>query len=224
MVEDDGDICALIQHHLQSAGYAVKAFASGSSVIAEALRQGPRLFVLDIMLPGTNGFELCRQIRQNTALASVPIVFLSARTAESDRIQGYELGCDDFITKPFSPRELVARVSTILRAIPDFSPPGVLKVGDLEIDSSSMTVSVEGKTVVTTVREFRLLEYLATHQARVFTRDQLLSAVWKESVSVTLRSVDVYVRRLREKIERDPANPQYLKTFRGMGYRFDKPR
>jgi DNA-binding response OmpR family regulator len=186
VVEDDGDICALIQHHLQSAGYEVRAFLTGASIIARALEESPRLFVLDIMLPGMDGFELCRQIRQS--------------------------------------RELVARVSTVLRAAPELFPPRVLKVGDLEIDCSSMTVTVEGKSVVTTVREFRLLEYLATHQARVFTRDQLLAAVWKESVSVTLRSVDVYVRRLREKIERDPGNPQYLKTFRGMGYRFDKPR
>lgn len=224
VVEDDGDICALIQHHLQSAGYEVRAFLTGASIIARALEESPRLFVLDIMLPGMDGFELCRQIRQSPSLTNTPVIFLSARTTESDRIQGFELGCDDFITKPFSPRELVARVSTVLRAAPELFPPRVLKVGDLEIDCSSMTVTVEGRSVVTTVREFRLLEYLATHQARVFTRDQLLAAVWKESVSVTLRSVDVYVRRLREKIERDPGNPQYLKTFRGMGYRFDKPR
>lgn len=224
VVEDDGDICSLIQHHLQTAGFEVRTFISGSEVIEEALQEKPRLFILDIMLPGINGFELCRQIRQTAALAITPIIFLSARTAESDRIQGFDLGADDFITKPFSPRELVARVFTVLRTVPGASTPAVLRIGDLEIDSSSMTVSVSGKPVVTTVREFRLLEYLATHRARVFTRDQLLSAVWKESVSVTPRSVDVYIRRLREKIERDPANPRYLTTFRGMGYRFEKPR
>jgi DNA-binding response OmpR family regulator len=176
------------------------------------------------MLPGANGFDLCRQIKQNDSLSRIPVIFLSARGAENDRIKGFELGADDFITKPFSPRELVARVRTVLRTQPEPSQPDLVKIGDLEIDSSSMTVRVDGKSVLTTVREFRFLEYLATHRTRVFTRDQLLNAVWKESVSVTPRSVDVYVRRLREKIERDPANPRYLKTFRGIGYRFEEPR
>ena len=224
VVEDDEDICALIKHHLETAGYGVTAFLNGSSVISEALQRPPKLFVLDIMLPGISGFDLCRQIRQADSLASIPVIFLSAKVAESDRIKGFEVGCDDFIPKPFSPRELVARLRSVLRNLPEPSHSEVLKVGDLEIDSASMTVKVEGKSILTTVREFRFLEYLATHPTRVFTRNQLLNAVWKESVSVTPRSVDVYVRRLREKIERDPANPQYLKTFRGVGYRFEAPR
>jgi len=224
VVEDDEDISALIKHHLQSAGYDVVVFLTASSVIQEALSQDPTLFVLDIMLPGASGFDLCRQIKQNASLSRIPVIFLSARGAENDRIKGFELGADDFITKPFSPRELVARVRTVLRTQPEPSQPDLVKIGDLEIDSSSMTVRVDGKSVMTTVREFRFLEYLATHRTRVFTRDQLLNAVWKENVSVTPRSVDVYVRRLREKIERDPANPRYLKTFRGIGYRFEEPR
>jgi two-component system phosphate regulon response regulator PhoB len=224
VVEDDEDIGALIKHHLQAAGYGVELFLSGKLVISQAIQKEPLLFVLDIMLPGMNGFDLCRQIRQTESLSKMPIIFLSARGTETDRIQGFELGCDDFMTKPFSPRELVARVRAVARAVPEVSQNEVLKVGDLEIDVTSMTVRVEGKSVLTTVREFRFLEYLATHRTRVFTRDQLLNAVWKESVSVTPRSVDVYVRRLREKIERDPANPRYLKTFRGIGYRFEDPR
>lgn len=224
VVEDDEDICRLVRHHLQSAGYDVMAFLTGSSVVSESLRERPVLFVLDIMLPGTDGFDLCRQIRQTDSLAKIPIIFLTAKVSEADRIKGLELGGDDYITKPFSPRELVARVRTVLRSLREPPPPEVLKIGDLELDPSSMTVRVAGRSVLTTVREFRLLEYLATHRTRVFTRDQLLDAVWKETVSVTPRSVDVYVRRLREKIERDPCNPQYLKTFRGVGYRFDVPR
>ena len=225
IVEDDEDIARLIRHNLLAAGYEVQAFLSGAAVVPSALREPPSLFLLDVMLPGTDGFDLCRQIRQNEKLARTPIIFLTAKSDESDRVKGLELGGDDYITKPFSPRELVARVRTVLRAIRETPPPPeVLKLGDLEIDASSMTVKVEGRTVLTTVREFRLLEYLATHRGRVFTRDQLLDAVWKETAFVTPRSVDVYVRRIREKIESDPRHPRYLKTLRGIGYRLESPK
>src|SRR6201993_118350 len=224
VVEDEEDIARLISHNLQAAGFAVQTFFSGASVVTEALREPPALFLLDVMLPGTNGFELCRHTRQTPLLSAVPVIFLTAKTAEADRVKGLELGGDDYITKPFSPRELVARVRSVLRSRQEAPVAEVLKIGDLEIDASSMTVKVKGESVLTTVREFRLLEYLATHRMRVFTRDQLLDAVWKETVLVTPRSVDVYVRRLREKIEPDPSNPRYLKTFRGIGYRFEVPR
>jgi two-component system phosphate regulon response regulator PhoB len=176
------------------------------------------------MLPGSDGFDLCRQIRSTPDLARTPVIFLTAKSAESDRVKGLELGGDDYITKPFSPRELVARVRTVLRSLKETPPSDVLKVGDLEIDASSMTVRIEGRTVLTTVREFRLLEYFAVHRGRVFTRDQLLDSVWKETAFVTPRSVDVYVRRLREKIEADPRHPRYLKTLRGIGYRLESPK
>lgn len=225
VVEDEEDIGRLISHNLQTAGFRTRIFVSGGSLIAEALRETPSLFLLDIMLPGVDGFELCRHIRQTPLLAAIPIIFLTAKTAEVDRIKGLELGADDYITKPFSPRELVARVRTVLRG------PGildhrreVLRFGALEIDVSSMTVQVAGRNVLTTVREFRLLEYLATHRGRVLTRDQLLDAVWKETPFVTPRSIDVYIRRLREKIEPDPRHPEYLKTLRGIGYRFEVPK
>ncbi len=225
VVEDEEDIARLISHNLQAAGFDVQSFVSGRSVVSEALRDIPALFLLDIMLPGPDGFDLCRQIRQTPTLSSTPIIFLTAKTGESDRIKGLELGGDDYITKPFSPRELVARVRTVLR-VPrqQASSPEVLRLRDLEIDASSMTVTVAGRPVLTTVREFRLLEYLATHAGRVLTRDQLLDAVWKETPFVTPRSIDVYVRRLREKIEADPRHPRYLKTLRGIGYRFESPK
>jgi two-component system phosphate regulon response regulator PhoB len=225
VVEDEEDIARLISHNLQAAGFDVQSFVSGTSVIAEALRETPSLFLLDVMLPGADGFELCRQIRQSATLSAIPIIFLTARTAEADRVKGLELGGDDYITKPFSPRELVARVRSVLRGIrqPTIAPE-VLRVGDLEIDASSMTVQVQGRAVLTTVREFRLLEYLATHVGRVLTRDQLLDAVWRETPFVTPRSIDVYVRRLREKIENDPRHPRYLRTLRGIGYRFELPK
>jgi len=225
VVEDEEDIARLISHNLQAAGFEVQSFVSGASVLTEAMREMPALFLLDVMLPGTDGFELCRHIRQTPALSATPIIFLTAKTSEADRIKGLELGGDDYITKPFSPRELVARIRTVLRGLGHSSGGGeVLRLGELEIDVSSMTVQVDGRNVMTTVREFRLLEYLAAHRGRVLTRDQLLDAVWKETPFVTPRSIDVYIRRLREKIEREPRHPQYLKTLRGIGYRFEVPK
>jgi two-component system phosphate regulon response regulator PhoB len=225
VVEDEEDIARLISHNLQTAGFEVQSFICGASVVSEAQRETPALFLLDIMLPGADGFELCRQIRQTPLLSATPIIFLTAKTAESDRVKGLELGGDDYITKPFSPRELVARVRSVLRGLRQAPVASeILRFGDLEIDISSMTVHVQGRNVMTTVREFRLLEYLATHRGRVLTRDQLLDAVWKETPFVTPRSIDVYIRRLREKIEVDPRHPQYLKTLRGIGYRFEVPK
>jgi DNA-binding response OmpR family regulator len=225
VVEDDEDIARLISHNLQSAGFEVQSFVSGASVLTEAVREMPAMFLLDVMLPGTDGFELCRHIRQTPVLSATPIIFLTAKTAEADRIKGLELGGDDYITKPFSPRELVARVRSVLRGLgPARTVSEVLRLGDLEIDVSSMTVQFQRRNVMTTVREFRLLEYLAAHRGRVLTRDQLLDAVWKETPFVTPRSIDVYIRRLREKIEPDPRHPQYLKTLRGIGYRFEVPK
>lgn len=225
IVEDDADIARLISHNLKIAGFEVQSFVSGASVLSEAVRDQPALFLLDVMLPGSDGFELCRHIRQTPVLSATPIIFLTAKTAEADRVKGLELGGDDYITKPFSPRELVARVRSVLRGTGQSPAESeVLRLGDLVIDVSSMTVHVEGRQISTTTREFRLLEYLATHRGRVLSRDQLLDAVWKETPFVTPRSIDVYIRRLREKIELDPRHPRYLKTVRGIGYRFETPK
>ena len=225
VVEDDADIARLVSHNLKAAGFEVQSFVSGASVVREAVREQPAVIVLDVMLPGSDGFELCRQIRQTPVLSAIPIIFLTAKTSEADRVKGLELGGDDYITKPFSPRELVARVRSVLRAVGQGqSANEILRFGDLEIDTCSMTVQISGTQVPTTTREFRLLEYLATHRGRVLTRDQLLDAVWKETPFVTPRSIDVYIRRLREKIEPDPRHPRYLKTLRGIGYRFESPK
>lgn len=224
VVEDDEDIARLISHNLQASGFQVRSFSSAATLLSEVVRETPSLFLLDVMLPGTDGFTLCRQIRQNPAVSAIPVIFLTAKTSETDRVKGLELGGDDYITKPFSPRELVARIRTVLRGTAHSADaPPVLRLGELEIDISSMTVHVQGRSVLTTVREFRLLEYLANHRGRVLTRDQLLDAVWKETPFVTPRSIDVYIRRLREKIESDSHHPRYLKTLRGIGYRFDAP-
>jgi two-component system phosphate regulon response regulator PhoB len=223
-VEDDTDISRLVRHHLEAAGYGVRSFSSASGVIAEGEKQAPALFLLDIMLPGGDGLELCRRIRQTPALAMIPVIFLTAKTTESDKIIGLELGADDYIPKPFSPRELVARVRAVLRRFERPLAPAVVKAGDIEIDSGGMTLTVRGAPTQTTATEFRLLEFMARHPGRVFTRDQLLDAVWRDTHYVTPRSVDVYVRRIREKIEANPDEPRHLKTVRGAGYRFEVPK
>ncbi len=221
VIEDEADISRLVRHQLEAAGFAVREFSGAHRVLVEALRETPSLFLLDIMVPGGDGLELCRRIRLTPALASVPVIFLTAKGAESDRIVGLEIGADDYISKPFSPREMVARVKAVLRRFEHPLPPSVVTAGELEIDTGAMTLKVRGKLAPTTATEFRLLDYLVRHAGRVFTRDQLLDAVWRDTAFVTPRSVDVYVRRLREKIEPEPDEPRYLKTVRGAGYRFE---
>jgi DNA-binding response OmpR family regulator len=227
VLEDDMDISRLVQYQLERAGFAVKAYPTIGSIVQDAERARPALFLLDVMVPGGDGMDLCRRLRLNTTLSSVPIIFLTARAAENDRVQGLELGADDYITKPFGTRELIARVRAVLRRFerPE-GPAGLstLSVDDLEIDGSAMQLSVRGELIPTTATEFRLLDYLARHPGRVFSRDQLLDAVWGDARFVTPRSVDVYVRRIREKIEADPETPRYLKTMRGAGYRFEIPK
>ncbi len=224
VLEDDAEIRRLIQYRLESSGYNVRLYATPGTIVADAERQRPALFLLDIMVPGGSGLDVCRQLRRNPTLAVVPVIFLTARASEDDRVLGLELGADDYIVKPFAVRELLARVRAVLRRseAPGEIPP-VLKIEEIEIDSGSMQVRVRGELVTTTTTEFRLLDYLARHPGRVFSRDQLLDAVWGDARFVTPRSVDVYVRRLREKIEAEPETPRFLKTLRGAGYRFDTP-
>jgi DNA-binding response OmpR family regulator len=224
VVEDDPDISRLMRHHLEAAGFAIRVYPTGSSVISEAERQRPALFLLDIMVPGRDGLELCRQIRQMPTLAMVPVIFVTAKSSEADRVLGLELGADDYIPKPFSPRELVARVKAVLRRFERPLSPAPVRAGEIEIDPGAMILTVRGKPVTTTATEFRLLDHFARHIGRVFTRDQLLDSVWRDTSYVTPRSVDVYVRRIREKIEPDPENPRYIKTVRGAGYRFEVPK
>ena len=225
VVEDDLDIARLVRHHLEAAGYRVRSYSSTHAVLADALKERPALLLLDIMVPGGDGIDLCRQVRQSgLALSGTPIVFLTARSGEADRIKGLETGADDYITKPFSPRELVARVKAVLRRCETPLAPSVIRAGELEIDALAMTLTVRGATITATATEFRLLHYLAQHAGRVFTRDQILDAVWRETTFVSPRSVDVYVRKLRAKIELDPEHPRYLRTVRGAGYRFEAPK
>jgi two-component system phosphate regulon response regulator PhoB len=220
VLEDDSDIGNLVRHHLQAAGFNVRLCASGDEVLPQARKQPPVLLLLDIMVPGHSGFEVCRQIRESRDLARVPIIFLTARAGEEDRVRGLDLGADDYITKPFGIRELTARVRAVLRR---FEQPLTTSITtpDFELHSDSMTLMVRGKLTDVTATEFRLLHFLASHPGRVYSRDQVLDAVWRDLSFVTPRSVDVYIRRLREKIEQDPEDPRYLKTVRGAGYKFE---
>jgi two-component system phosphate regulon response regulator PhoB len=224
VLEDDSDISRLVQHHLEAAGYTPRIFASPAHLIPEAERQVPALFLLDIMVPGGDGLDVCRRLRNHSMLASIPIIFVTARAAENDRVLGLELGADDYITKPFSTRELLARVKAVLRRFERPAGVSVLRFDEIEIDANAMQLHVRGELTTTTATEFRLLDYLARHPGRVFSRDHLLDAVWGDARFVTPRSVDVYVRRIREKIELDAENPRYLKTVRGAGYRFEIPK
>ena len=182
----------------------------------------PDLLILDLMLPKMPGLEICEEIRRNPSLNRLPILMLTARGEEADRIVGLEMGADDYVTKPFSPRELVARVKALLRRTePAGEVERPIEVGQLWIDPSSYRVTRAGKALTLSTLEFRLVYYLAARPNRVFSRDQLLNAVWGTDRFVTPRSVDVYIRRLREKIESDPENPTHLKTVRGAGYLFE---
>ncbi len=224
VLEDEPDIARLIQYHLESAGYAVRTYHATNHVLSDAERQPPALFLLDIMVPGGDGLDLCRRLRQNPVLSIVPIIFLTARAAENDLVLGLDAGADDYITKPFSTRELLARVKAVLRRFERPTVPSVVKFEGIEVDAGAMQLRVNGELITTTATEFRLLDYLARHPGRVFSRDHLLDAVWGDARFVTPRSVDVYVRRLREKIEANAEEPRYLKTMRGAGYRFEIPK
>jgi two-component system phosphate regulon response regulator PhoB len=224
VLEDDTDIARLVQHHLEAAGFAARLYHTPTNVILDAERQAPALFLLDIMVPGGDGLDVCKRLRNHPALSTIPIIFLTARAGENDRVLGLELGADDYITKPFSTRELVARVKAVLRRFERPTTPSVIRFEEVVIDANAMQLTVRGELTTTTATEFRLLDYLARHPGRVFSRDHLLDAVWGDARFVTPRSVDVYVRRIREKIEFDPENPRYVKTVRGAGYRFELPK
>ena len=221
VAEDDADIAGLVRHYLEKAGFEVAVTESGREV-APLLRQVPTdLLVLDLMLPGLDGLAVCRALRADPATAVVPIIMLTAKAEESDRIAGLELGADDYITKPFSPREVVARVRALLRrADRPAAATTVLTYGPLTIDVDRHVVSTHGIEVRLTAKEFMLLRYLMEHRGRVLSRDLLLSDVWDYSYTGGTRTVDVHVRRLREKL---PFLVEALVTVKQFGYRLLEP-
>jgi len=222
IIEDDKDIVELVRYNFEKEGFQMVACGDGASGLAQIKKSPPDLLVLDLMLPKLSGLEICKEIRRDDRLNRLPILMLTARGDEADRVIGLELGADDYVTKPFSPRELVARVKALLRRLEwptDEARP--VTVGLLRIDPLLYRAESNGKQLPLSTLEFRLLYYLASRPNRVFSRDQLLDAVWGSERFVTPRSVDVYVRRLREKMEKNPEEPQHLKTVRGAGYIFE---
>jgi two-component system phosphate regulon response regulator PhoB len=225
VVEDEAELAALIEYNLSRSGFQVHIFGGEEGTLAAVETFQPDLIVLDVMLPGHDGFELCRRIRAGGKLSRVPVVFLTARSDEVDRVLGLEIGGDDYITKPFSPRELVARIKAHLRRAESDGAPEVSEValGPFRVDQAARRVYQNGKEVELTSTEFKLLEFFLTHPGHAFSREQLLRQVWGEQHFVTPRTVDVHVRRLREQIEARPDEPVFLATVRGFGYRFETP-
>ena len=222
VVDDEVDLIELLSYNLKKEGFIVDSASDGETALAKIKNGKYDLLVLDLMLPGVQGLEICRILRNNPKTARMPIIMLTAKGEEVDRILGLEMGADDYMTKPFSPRELLARVKAVLRRSEE-APTGIkmLKIGEIEIDSERYTVAVKGKSVKLSATEFKLLFFLAERKGRVFSRDQLLDAVWRDEAFVEPRTVDVHIRRLRSSIEEDPAKPVYIKTLRGIGYFFD---
>ena len=217
VVEDDPDIAQLLEHYLQKAGHSVRRLSSGTSVMPELRRQPADLVILDLMLPGMDGLLVCQAMRGDPATAAVPIIILTARGEESDRVSGLELGADDYVTKPFSPRELTARVGALLRrSVRTPSPSAVVRYGPIEIDVARHHIAVDGQEVKLTAKEFLLLQYLVQHRGRVLSRDLLLTDVWGYQYTGGTRTVDVHIRRLREKM---PVLAGAIETIKQFGYR-----
>ncbi len=221
IVEDEHDIADLVKYHLDKAGLSARVVGDGKQALDLIARDPPDLVVLDLMLPGMDGLELCRRLRANSATQRLPIVMLTARAEEVDRIVGLEMGADDYVPKPFSPRELVARVKAVLRrvAAPLATQDAPVSAGDLRLDPVRHEVTKAGQPLALSAMEFRLLEFFLRHRGRVYTRAQLLDQVWGQERFVEPRTVDVHIRRLREKVEADPRRPSLILTVRGMGYK-----
>jgi len=225
VVEDEPDIAKLVSYNLIQERFKVVTAEDGEQALKTIQREKPNLVVLDLMLPGLSGIEVCKILREREETAQLPILMLTAKAGEADRVLGLELGADDYLSKPFSPRELVARVRAILRrtdgSATKETPPAYDK-GGLKIDFSTYEVLVRGKAVKLTLKEFELLRFLVQNPNRVLSRDQLLDRVWGGETFVTPRTVDVHIRRLRKAIEKDDSKPKWILTLRGVGYKFDE--
>ncbi len=222
-VEDEVHIQQLVKYNLEANGYKVLSFGSGESLLEEVKSSVPDLFILDLMLPGMDGLEVCRQLRANQRTASIPVIMLTAKSEEFDKVLGLELGADDYLTKPFSVRELVARVKAMLRRISHTAPPEVeiIRHGDISIDLVRHEVYKKGKLVEMPLKEFELLKMLLLNKGKVLSRELLLDKIWGYDYYGETRTVDVHIRYLRQKIEDDDSTPVYIETIRGLGYRFN---
>lgn len=225
VVEDEAELASLIEYNLARGGFQTRVFPGCEGTLRDLEAWHPDLIILDVMLPGQDGFEICRRLRQGGKLVATPILFLTARSDEVDRVLGLEIGGDDYITKPFSPRELLARIKAHLRRVETGAQPKSteLSLGPFRVDSAARRVFREDRELQLTSTEYRLLEFFLTHPAHAWSREDLLREVWGEQHFVTPRTVDVHIRRLREQIEVQPDEPSYLVTVRGFGYRFEVP-
>ncbi len=219
LIEDDADLFSLLKYNLEKEGFSLTGSQTGRGALELCRRVRPDLVLLDIMLPDSDGLDICKGIRNDSDLAQVPVIFLTARASETDRIVGLELGANDYIVKPFFIRELIARIKLQFRA--QQTPVRVLKAGGVELDRSSCQARLNGALLSLTATEFRLLEFLMSRTGVVFSREQLLNAVWGQDRAITDRTVDVYILRLRQKVEADPTNPRIIHSVRGFGYAFE---
>lgn len=220
LIEDDADLFALLKYNLEKEGFQLVGAQTGKGAVEFCRREKPDLIILDIMLPDSDGLDICKGIRSHPELAHIPVIFLTARASETDRIVGLELGANDYIVKPFFVRELIARIKIQFRQ--QAQPVRTLQAGALSLDRTSCRVKLRGEPVALTATEFRLLEFLMSRPGVVFSREQLLDSVWGHDRAVTDRTVDVYILRLRQKIEDDPTNPHYIRSVRGFGYSFNE--
>ncbi len=223
VVDDEKDIVDLIAYNLEKEGFAVLKAYDGEEALELIGSKDPHLVILDLMLPGIRGLEVCKFIRKNPETASLPIIMLTAKGEEIDKILGLEMGADDYITKPFSVRELIARVRAVLRRVEsqkETEAKETFTFKSMHIDYNTYEVTADDKKVDLSPTEFRLLKFFSQHPGRVYTRDQLLDHVWGDEAFVEPRTVDVHIRRLRAQIEKDTENPEYILTVRGAGYKF----
>ena len=219
LIEDDADLFSLLKYNIEKEGFRFIGSQTGKDALELCRRERPDVIILDIMLPDSDGIEICRGVRSSSDLAHVPVIFLTARGSESNRILGLELGANDYMVKPFSMRELIARLRNQLRA--PATPARRLRGDGLELDRDSCRVRLHGKALTLTATEFRLLEFLMSRPGVVFSREQLLDYVWGMDRAVTDRTVDVHILRLRQKVEADPTSPALIRSVRGFGYLFD---
>jgi len=222
VVEDEAELAALVEYNLERNGFTARVFRGVRDTMRQLEDFMPDLILLDVMLPEVDGFELCREVRKHPALSRTPILFLTARSEEVDRVLGLELGGDDYVTKPFSIRELIARVKAHLRRGEARPEKTTETTGPFELDLAAHRVFLSGRELQLTSTEFKLLEFFLSHPGKAYSRESLLNEVWGYQHFVTPRTVDVHVRRLREQIEEKPDEPRYLVTVRGFGYRFEK--
>ena len=219
IVDDEKQLVSLVSLHMKMSGYEVLSAKDGEEALAIAREEAPDLIILDLMLPKMDGWEVCKRLRTESNIGDIPVIMLTARSEAGDKLKGFECGADDYVTKPFSPRELVARVKRVLaRAEKGPLVPTRYSFGDVDIDLENFTVKVKDEEIPITEKERAILKALVSRPGELFTRDQLLDAVWSDKDSVEYGNIDVHIRHLREKIEKDPENPQIIKTVKGAGY------